>query len=107
MRYYPFLLQYLTAVLRLCPCGGRTLEAGIGAGYGAIWLSQRGIRASGIDYSAAIVERCRLVNNILEGKAEFHFGDLFDLFEKEAQSRRYDVTYNQGLLEQLCRANSP
>jgi protein-L-isoaspartate O-methyltransferase len=107
MRNYPFLLQYLAAVLRLCPRGGRTLETGIGTGYGAIFLSQRGIKATVIDYSAGIVERCRLVNNILQGKAPFHFGDLFDLYENEAQSRRYDVIYNQGLLEQLCRANSP
>jgi hypothetical protein len=99
VRNSPFLLQYLTAVLRLCPRGGRTLETGIGACYGAIWLLQRDIRVSGIDYSAAIVERCRLVNNILEGKAEFRFGDLFDLYENEKHSPRRNVIHHQGVLE--------
>ena len=32
MNNSPFLLQYLTAVLRLCPRGGRTCETGIGSG---------------------------------------------------------------------------
>jgi hypothetical protein len=70
------------------PARRTTLETGIGTGYGAIFLSQRGIRTSGIDYSASIAERSRLVNNILEGKAEFHFGDLFDLYALYCQSPR-------------------
>ena len=69
MRQSPFLLQYLTTVLSLCPVGGRTLETGVGSGYGAIWLSLRGVQASGIDYSPAIVERARQVNNVLCGSA--------------------------------------
>ena len=57
----PFLFHYLAAVLRLAQRGGRTLETGIGFGYGAIWLSLRGINAEGIDYSPQIVERERPV----------------------------------------------
>ena len=57
----PFLFHYLAAVLRLAPRGGRTLETGIGSGYGAIWLSLRGLNAEGIDYSPPIVERERPV----------------------------------------------
>src|SRR5271154_2396815 len=73
----PFMMQYLTTVLRLCPDCGRTLETGVGSGHGAVWLSLRGVQAEGIDYSLGIVERARQVNNLLGGSAEFRFGDLF------------------------------
>ncbi|HEV2473779.1 MAG TPA: glycosyltransferase [Chthonomonadales bacterium] len=75
----PFMLQYLRTVLRLCPRGSRTLETGIGSGFGAIWLSKRGCRAAGIDSSARLVERAKIVNNVLGGSAVFEVGDLFDL----------------------------
>jgi glycosyltransferase involved in cell wall biosynthesis len=93
----PFLIDYLLEVLRLCPRGGRTLETGVGSGYGAIWLSQRGINAEGMDYAPRIVERARSVNNILGGKARFYAGDLFELYEKNAP--RFHVIHHQGVLE--------
>lgn len=40
----PFMMRYLTTVLKHCPRGGRTLETGIGTGHGAILLSKRGTR---------------------------------------------------------------
>lgn len=52
----PLLFHYLTAVLRVAPKGGWTLETGLGSGYGSIWLSVRGMQAQGIDYPPAIVE---------------------------------------------------
>ena len=97
----PFLLHYLTQVLRLCPRGGRTLETGIGSGYGAIWLSKRGCQAEGIDYSPAIIERARQVSNILGGDATFRTGDLFDFYDSFRQQNqpRYQVIHHQGVLE--------
>ena len=71
MRRSPFLMDYLATVLRCCPDGGRTLETGVGSGFGAIWLSLRGIFAEGIDYAPGIVERAMQVNNILHGGATF------------------------------------
>src|SRR5450432_2602537 len=78
----PFLLDYLTTVLRHCPEGGRTCETGIGSGYGAIWLPRRGVRAEGIDNAAGIVERARQINNVLGGDAQFRVGDLFNFHEE-------------------------
>jgi glycosyltransferase involved in cell wall biosynthesis/tetratricopeptide (TPR) repeat protein len=96
MSQSPFLMQYLAAVLRLCPNGGTTCETGIGSGYGAVWLSRRGINAVGIDYAPSIVERATQVNNILGGGASFKLGDLFDLYNDKT---RFDVIHHQGVLE--------
>lgn len=60
IRQSPFMLQYLTTILRLSPRGCRTLETGVGAGYGAIWLSLRGILAEGVNPAPRIVERARM-----------------------------------------------
>ena len=95
----PFLREYLTTVLRLAPRGTRTLETGIGSGYGAVWLSLRGVRAEGIDYSPKIVERARHVNHRLGGSAAFRVGDLFDLYESEHETAPYQVIHHQGVLE--------
>ena len=96
MSQSPFLMKYLTEVLRLCPEGGTTCETGIGSGYGAVWLSRRGINAHGIDYAPMIVERAKQVNNILGGDATFRVGDLFDLYDGKT---RYNVIHHQGVLE--------
>ncbi|HEV2473968.1 MAG TPA: hypothetical protein VGS41_14930 [Chthonomonadales bacterium] len=66
-----FMLQYLKTALELRPRGARTLEAGIESGVGAIWLSKRGCEAYGIDSSARLVERARIVNNMLGGIATY------------------------------------
>ena len=97
IRQSPFLLLYLTQVLSLCPPGGRTCETGIGSGYGAIWLSLRGVQAEGIDYSPGIVERAHQVNNILGGNARFRVGDLFQFYRPDTP--RYSVVHHQGVLE--------
>ena len=81
----------------MCPQVGRTLETGIGSGYGAIWLSERGIQAEGIDYSETIVERTKQINKLLQGTAQFRFGDIFDFYW--ADSSHYDVIHHQGVLE--------
>jgi glycosyltransferase involved in cell wall biosynthesis len=101
LSHAPFLMQYLATVLRHCPSGGRTLETGIGSGYGAIWLSLRGIAAEGIDYAPGIVERARQINNILSGRARFETGDLFSLYAPafDAPRARYNVIHHQGVLE--------
>ncbi len=96
----PFLLEYLKTVLRLCPRGGRTCEIGVGSGYGAVWLSLRGIQAQGIDNAPGIVERARQVNSILEGQAQFRWGDMFAFYSEEAP--RYQVIHHQGVLEHLA-----
>ncbi len=97
----PFLQKYLATVLQLCPLEGRTLETGIGSGYGAIWLSLCGIKAAGIDYAPGIVERARQINNILSGRARFETGDLFSLYNPntDALRARYNVIHHQGVLE--------
>lgn len=97
MRQSPYLTEYLLEVLRRVPRGGCTLETGIGSGFGAIWLSHRGIKASGIDASPRIVERALQVNNLLGGHASFKVDDLFDLYTPNAP--RYDVIHHQGVLE--------
>jgi glycosyltransferase involved in cell wall biosynthesis len=93
----PFLARYLEKALETCPEGGRVLETGIGFGYGAIWLSQRGRLAEGLDYEPAIVERGNRINRILGGSATFRFGDAFDL-ERYARGT-YDLILHQGVLE--------
>ncbi|MCX6380318.1 MAG: glycosyltransferase [Armatimonadetes bacterium] len=93
----PFMLEYLETILRLCPQDGRTCEMGIGYGFNAIWLSQRGIRAEGVDKSPEIVERAGLVNSFLKGDARFLSGDLFHLYR--SQPPRYHVIHHQGVLE--------
>ena len=98
MQNSPFLLEYLTKVLTLCPPGARSCETGIGSGYGAIWLSLRGVAAEGIDYAPGIVERGRQINNILNGNASFRVGDLFDLYQEDG-GRPYQVIHHQGVLE--------
>ncbi|MDQ3814906.1 MAG: glycosyltransferase, partial [Armatimonadota bacterium] len=106
----PFLREYLATVLRLCPRGGRTCETGIGSGYGAIWLSLRGVQAEGIDYAPALVERARQINNILGGSAAFRVGDIFHFYcengsrpsEPQSQARRYHVIHHQGVLEHFA-----
>lgn len=99
----PFLMEYLRQVLLRCPEGGRTLETGVGSGYGAVWLSLRGVRAEGIDYAPPLVERARQVNDILGGAARFRTGDLFDLYRAEGggtgTARPYNVIHHQGVLE--------
>jgi hypothetical protein len=97
MAQSPFLIQYLLEVLRRCPRGGRTLETGIGSGYGPVWLSHRGIKAFGLDYSPRLVERAAQINNLLHGRATFFAGDLFDLYHEGAE--KYDVIHHQGVLE--------
>jgi glycosyltransferase involved in cell wall biosynthesis/tetratricopeptide (TPR) repeat protein len=97
MRQSPYLMEYLMQVLRLCPRGGVTLEVGVESAYGAIWLSQRGICASGISNNPLVVERARAVNNLLKGSAEFYLGDPFELYEKNAP--RYHVIHSQGFFE--------
>lgn len=92
-----FMMTYLTTILRLCPDGGRTLETGVGSGHGALWLSLRGVRAEGLDYSPGIVERARQVNNLLGGSAQFRRGDLFELYDENAD--RCAVIHHQGMLE--------
>lgn len=108
MRRSPFLQEYLAEVLRRCPRGGRTLETGVGSGYGAVWLSLRGVQAEGLDYAPRIVERACQVNNVLEGRAAFREGDLFRLYENLSRPHggpdgpgRYDVVHHQGVLEHL------
>ncbi len=93
----PFLLEYLKAVLQLCPRGGRSCEIGVGSGYGAVWLSRRGIRAEGIDNAPGIVERARQVNNILQGHALFRLQDMFAFYDEGAP--RTHVIHHQGVLE--------
>ncbi|MCW3096929.1 MAG: hypothetical protein JWL77_2547 [Chthonomonadaceae bacterium] len=102
----PFLQRYLDAVLRLCPPGSRTLETGVGTGYGAIWLSQREVAAEGLDYAPRIVERAKQTNNILGGRATFRCGDLFTLYGDMparsptlASAPPYRVIHHQGVLE--------
>ncbi|MCW3052838.1 MAG: hypothetical protein JWN14_2008, partial [Chthonomonadales bacterium] len=102
----PFLQHYLDAVLRVCPPGSRTLETGVGTGYGAIWLSQRGVSAEGLDYAPHIVERAGQTNNILGGRAAFRCGDLFSLYADtrsdapdSPSAPPYRVIHHQGVLE--------
>ena len=114
----PFMLGYLTKVLRLCPSGGRTLETGVGAGTGAIWLSLRGCQAEGLDFAPGVVERARQINTLLSGHAAFRVGDLFHLYQDTtgtdpaspasitssstsapSSSRPYSVIHHQGVLE--------
>ena len=97
IRQSPFMMQYLMAVLERCPHGGRTLETGIGSGYGAIWLSLRDVCAEGLDIAPANVERAGHVNTALGGSAKFRHGDLFSLYS--AGSPRYSVIHHQGVLE--------
>jgi glycosyltransferase involved in cell wall biosynthesis/protein-L-isoaspartate O-methyltransferase len=96
-----FMLRYLSRILELCPRGGRTLETGIGSGYGAIWLSLRGVLAHGIDYVPALVERARHINSLLGGSARFEDGDLFRLFAdwQRPGNEPYHVIHHQGVLE--------
>lgn len=100
----PFLLTYLSTVLGLCGRGGRTFETGIGSGYNAIWLSLRGIKASGIDLAPPLVERARQINSLLGGSAAFEVGDLFGLYEQciAEGTPRYDVIHHQGVLEHFA-----
>jgi len=96
MNNSPFLLEYLQTVLSYCPRGGRALETGVGSGYGAIWLSKRGVVSEGLDISPELVERARQINAILEGKARFRTGDLFEFDNRDD---KVHVIYHQGVLE--------
>lgn len=98
----PFQLEYLTEVLRRCPLGGRTLELGVGSGCGPVWLSRRGVVARGLDNVPELVERARAVNALLDGRATFALGDLFELYK--AGDPRYDVIHHQGVLEHFTTA---
>ena len=93
----PYLLNYLTEVLKLCPPGGIALETGVGSGYGSVWLSLRGVSAEGIDIEPGVVERARLVNNAIGGSALYRTGDMFTL--DPAGAPRPDVIHHQGVLE--------
>jgi glycosyltransferase involved in cell wall biosynthesis len=97
----PFLLEYLSKVLQLCRRGGRSYETGVGSGYGAVWLSLRGVHAQGIDLSPSIVERARQVNTLMGGHAQFHTGDLFELYSRAQREEwtGFDVIHHQGVLE--------
>jgi hypothetical protein len=97
MRQSPFTMQYLQAILERCPRGGRTLETGFGSGYGVVFLSLRGVSAEGIDNAPANIERARQVNTVIGGNRSFRYGDLFDLYRKDAP--RYDVIHHQGVME--------
>jgi len=92
----PFLAIFLNKVLEYCQCG-TALETGIGSGYGSIWLSKIDVAVDGIDYSQDIVEQANRTNEQLNGNAEFHFGDMFDL--KHYITKNYDVIFHQGVLE--------
>lgn len=96
----PYMLHYLTTVLRLCPQGSRTCEIGIGTSHGAVWLSLRGVDAEGIDRNPASVERARQVNNALGGRASFRVGDLFRFYQRGRP--RYQVVHHQGVLEHFA-----
>jgi hypothetical protein len=105
MRQSPYTQEYLSAVLQWCPPGARTFEAGFGDGYGAIWLSLRGVLAEGIETSEPVVERARQVNGILGGNARFHRGDAFQLYAacRARNLPRWQVIHHQGFLEHFSR----
>ncbi len=93
----PFLLQYLSKVLELCPRGGRALEAGFGSGLNSVWLSRRGVVAEGLDPVAERVDWVRQANGVLGGAARFRVGELLELFGTDREP--YDVIHHQGILE--------
>src|SRR5688500_17458909 len=66
-----YMTDYLSTALRFCPDGGRSLELGCGSGYGAVWLSLRGIEAHGADELPELVERAKQINDLLGGTARF------------------------------------
>ena len=96
-----FQLDYLKAILTLTPRGAKTCETGIGTGFGAIWLSLRGVQASGIDIVPNVIERAKYANGLLKGHASFEVGDLFQMRNTSATGTapRYRVIHHQGVLE--------
>ncbi len=96
-----FQLEYLKAILNLTPRSATTCETGIGTGFGAIWLSLRGVQASGIDIVSSVVERAKYANSLLKGHASFEVGDLFKMRNTTPTGTgpRYRVIHHQGVLE--------
>lgn len=93
-----FLAEWLQTARKYCPDGVRTLETGVGTGYGTIMLSHWGCQAEGIGSSRGILERARQVNLLVGGDATFRVGDLFDL-DGAVSGQRYSVIHHQGVLE--------
>jgi SAM-dependent methyltransferase len=50
---------FVAEALRGVEPGGRALDFGCGEGRNAIWLAQRGWRATGVDFSSVAIERAR------------------------------------------------
>lgn len=100
LRNAPYLWQLVLHVLALTPRGARALEAGCGTGVCSIALSLRGVEAEGLDISPRIVERAKMLNNMLGGRARFRVGDLFTLHQDaSAQGQSYQTIFSQGVLE--------
>ena len=97
-RQAPTFLPYLSAVLLLCPRGGRTCQAGIGAGHEAIWLSLHNVRAEAVDVCAERVAQARAANICLEGGATFRQRNPLRLYEG---NRHYHVIHHQNVIERL------
>ena len=99
----PHLKDYLFAVLRLCPPGTRSFEVTIDQGFGAIWLSKRGIAAEGIDQAAATVQRARQINGILGGATRFVHGDASNYLSCQEQAGiSYQVIHHHGVLSRMA-----
>jgi glycosyltransferase involved in cell wall biosynthesis len=96
----PAFTTYMSAILNLSPRGSHTCEVGSDSGYGAVWLSLRGIHAHGLCKSAYLQERARQTNGIVGGNATF--GVREPSSRQEFTTNSYNVIHHQGLINRLA-----
>ena len=102
IRSSPYMVRFLTTALRLCPRGSHSLEVGATSPLGAIWLSQRGVCAEGIDPDPLVIEQAKHATSVLSGSARFRVCDPFHLIDDPVirqAAGRYSLIHHQGLLE--------
>jgi len=77
-----------------------TLDVGCGGGYEAIFLAQRGMRASGVDKSPAALEIARHRAREAGVEVDWREGDVFDL---PLESASIDLAHDRGCLHTIAR----
>lgn len=86
--------QLFSAVWEEAP--KKILEVGVGTGSMSVFLSFLGLNVVGLDNDKNILKKARILNEKLNGRAKFIWGDAYKL---PFGDKAFDVIFSQGLLE--------
>jgi len=99
----PRLLVDLIESGRVAPC--QTVDLGCGAGNYAVWLAQQGFEVTGIDLSAAAIDRARELARSRGARCRFEVVDLLE--PTPAFDGGFDFAYDWLVLHHVFPADRP